>query len=204
MINKIRSVRKRWLIVTAAVALLAVGLVSGAAFASNARANHVANSLNYGHGDGTGKGRHGYENSTALMGRVAEILGVEQATLESAFSTAIDEQAETKFDARVAQLVADESLTQEQGDAATSWFEERPALSGPIAIRLAGTSDAGKVDNFLAKLVEKEKLSQDESDALNEWHDDRPDSLPEVEGRHKRHHGSDGDGDSSGDNGDNA
>ena len=151
MINKIRSVRKRWLIVTAAVALLAVGLVSGGAFASNARADHVAHSLNYGVGDGTGKGRHGHGNSTALMGRVAEILGIEQTTLESAFSTAIDEQAETKFDARVAQLVADETLTQEQGDAATSWFEERPALSGPIAIRLAGTSDAGKVDNFLAK-----------------------------------------------------
>ena len=200
MINTFRSVRKRWLIVTAAVVLLTVGLVSGAAFASNARADYVANSLNYGHSDGTGKGRHGYGNSTALMGRVAEILGIEQATLESAFSTAIDEQAETKFDARVVRLVTDETLTQEQGDAATSWFEERPALSGPIAIRLAGTSDAGKVDNFLAKMVEKEKISQDESDALNEWHDDRPDSLPDVEGRHRRHHGSDGDGDNNGDN----
>ena len=200
MINKIRSVRKRWLVVTAVVALLAVGLVSGAAFAANARSDYAAKALGYGYGDAMGKGRHGHGNSTALMGRVAEILGIEQATLESAFVTAIDEQAETKFDTYVAGLVTDETITQEQADAVTAWFEERPTLSGPIAIRLAGTSDSERVGNFLAKMVEKEKLTQDESDALNGWHDDRPDSLPEVERKHRRHHGSDGDGDSSGDN----
>ncbi len=200
MFNRIRNIRKRWLIVTAAVALLAVGLVSGAAFAANARADYAANSLSYGYGDSMGKSRHGHGNSSALMARVAEILGVEQATLNSAFATAIDEQAETKFDARVAQLVTVETLTQEQADAATSWFANRPELSGSIAIRLASTGDSDKVDNFLAKMVEKGKLTQDESDALNEWHDDRPDSLPEVEGRHRRHHGGDGDGGSSGDN----
>ena len=200
MINKIRSVRKRWLVVTAIVALLAVGLVSGAAFAANARADYAANSLSYGYGDAMGKSRHGHGNSAALMARVAEILGIEQATLDSAFATAMDEQAETKFDTYVAGLVTDETLTQEQADAATSWFEKRPALSGPITIRLAGTSDSDKVDNFLAKMVEKEKLTQDESDALNEWHDDRPESLPETERKHRRHHGGDGDGDSNGDN----
>jgi len=205
MFNRIRNIRKRWLIVTAAVALLAVGLVSGAAFAANARADYATNALSYGYGEAMGKGRHGHGNSTALMSRVAEILGIEQATLQSAFAAAIDEQAETKFDARVAQLVTDETLTQEQADAATTWFEERPALSGPIAIRLAGTSDSDKVDNFLAKMVEQEKLTQDESDALNEWHDDRPESLPETERKHRRHHGGDRDdddsnGDSSGDN----
>ena len=126
MFNRIRSVRKRWLVVTAVVALLAVGLVSGAAFAANARADYAANALSYGYGDATDKGRHGHGNSTALMGRVAEILGVEQATLESAFVTAIDEQAETKFDTYVAGLVTDETITQEQADAATAWFEERP------------------------------------------------------------------------------
>ena len=206
MFNRIRTVRKRWLILFTAVALLAVGLVSGAAFAANARADYVANALSYGYGDVMGKSRHGHGNSNALMARVAEILGIEQATLKSAFATAIDEQAETKFDARVAQLVTDETLTQEQADAATTWFEERPALSGPIAIRLSGTSDSDKVDNFLAKMVDKEKLTQNEADALSSWHDDRPDSLPEVERRHKRHYGDDrGDDDANSDsNGDNA
>ena len=197
MFNRIRNIRKRWIIVSAAVALLAVGLVSGAAFAANARADYVANSLSHGYGDAMGKSRHGHGNSTALMARVAEILGIEQATLDSAFATAIDEQAETRFDTYVAGLVTDETLAQEQADAATAWFEERPALSGPIAIRLAGASDSDKVDNFLARMVEKEKLTQDESDALKEWHDDRPDSLPEVEGRHRRHHGGERDDDNS-------
>ena len=198
MFNRIRTARKRWLIVFTAVALLAVGLVSGGAFAA-ARSDYIANSLREGDDYGYGQSRRGHGDSAALMTRVAEILGIEQATLESAFDTAIDEQAESKFDARVAQLVTDETLTQEQGDTATAWFEARPALSGPIAIRLAGTSDSDKVDNFLAKIVDKEKLTQDESDALNEWHDDRPESLPETERKHRRHHGGDGDGDSNGD-----
>lgn len=195
MFNRIRTVRKRWLIVFAAVALLAVGLVSGAVLAADARDGYIAYSL--GEGEDYGQNRHGHGSSTALMARVAEILDIEQATLESAFATAIDEQAETKFDTYVAGLITDETLTQEQADAATSWFEERPAQSGPIAIRLAGTLDSEKVDNFLAKMVEKEKLTQDESDALNEWHDDRPESLPESERKHRRHHGNDRDGDAS-------
>ena len=91
-------------------------------------------------------------------------------------------------------LVADETLTQEQADAANAWFDERPANSGALALRLAGTSDSDKVDNFLARLVENEKLTQDESDALDAWHDDRPDSLPEISRKHGRHGDADGDG----------
>ena len=187
MINRIRTIRKRWLVLFAAVALLAVGLVSGAALAANARADYIAGELRYGNGHAYGDSRHGRGNSAALMSRVAEILGIEQATLESAFATAIDEQAETKFNDRVAQLVADETLTQEQADAATSWFNSRPTNSGPIAIRLAATSDSDKVDGWLARLVEHEKLSQDEADALAAWHDDRPDSLPEVKHGRSKH-----------------
>ena len=205
MFNRIRTIRKRWLVVFTTVALLAVGLVSGAALAADTRANYIANTLNDGAGYSHGQGRHGRDNSTALMTRVAEILGIEQGTLESAFATAIDEQSETKFDSRVADLVTDETLTQEQADAATGWFEDRPALSGPFAIRLAGSSDSDEVDDFLAQLVEKEKLTQDESDALSDWHDDRPDSLPEAERDRRRHHGHDNDGDSSSDgDGDNS
>ena len=201
MFNRIRTIRKRWLVVFATVALLTVGLVSGAAFAAgaDARVGYGPSGLPDGDGFGHGDARHGRGTSSTMFTRVAEILGIEKATLDSAFVTAIDEQAETKFDDRVAGLVTDETLTQEQADAATSWFEERPALSGPIAIRLAGTSDSDKVDEFLTKLVNKEKLTQDESDALSDWHDDRPDTLPAVEREHKRHHDNDNDGDSSGD-----
>ena len=199
MFNRIRNIRKRWIIVSATVALLAIGLVSGAAFAADARAGHFAGALHDADGTSRGHGRHGLGDSSAVMTRVAEILGIEQATLDSAFATAKDEQAETKFDAKIEGLIDDETLTQDQGDAATGWFEERPSLSGPVAIRLASTDDSDKVDNFLAKLVENEKLTQDESDALSEWHDDRPDSLPVVEHSHRRHRGHNHDGDSNDD-----
>ena len=197
MFNRIRNIRKRWFLVAASVALLAVGLVGGTVFAAGAPSQAIGNALHHGydHDDH----RAGIGNRSAIMGRVAEILGIEQGTLESAFATALDEQANTKFEERMSALVSDETLTQDQADAANAWFDERPANSGPLALKLASTSDSDKVDNFLERLVENEKLTQDESDALDAWHDDRPDSLPEVSRKHGRHGHGDADGDGESD-----
>lgn len=184
MFNRVRNIRKRWFVVAVSVALLAVGLVGGAVFAAGAPSNAIGKALHQGYDYDDHLGGKG--NNGAMMARVAEILGIEQDTLEAAFATALDERANAKFEERMTALVTDETLTQEQADAANTWFDERPANSGAIALRLAGTSDSGKVDNFLAKLVENEKLTQDESDALDAWHDDRPDSLPSV--ARKREH----------------
>ncbi len=197
MFNRIRNIRKRWFVVMASAALLAVGLVGGTVFAAGAPSHVIGNVLQQGYDHD--EPRAGIGNRSAVMERVAEILGIEQDTLESAFATATDEQANTKFEERMAALVSDETLTQEQADAANAWFDERPANSGALALRLAGTSDSGKVDNFLARLVENEKLTQDESDALDAWHDNRPDSLPEVSRRHGRHGHGDADDDGNGD-----
>lgn len=192
MFNRIRNIRKRWFLVAASVALLAVGLVGGTVFAAGAPSNAIGKALHPGYDYGDHRGGKG--NNGAMMARVAEILGIEQDTLEAAFATALDEKANTRFEERMTALVTDETLTQEQADAANTWFDERPANSGPIALRLAHTSDSDKVDNFLAKLVEYEKLTQDEADALGAWHDDRPDSLPEVSRKHGHHdHGDDDD-----------
>lgn len=193
MFNRIRNIRKRWFVVAASVALLGVGLVGGTVFAAGAPSHAIgkAGYHNYGYDDH----RVGKGNGSAIMARVAEILGIEQDTLEAAFATALDEQANTKFEERMVALVSDETLTQEQADAANTWFDARPANSGALALRLAGASDSDKVDNFLARLVENEKLTQDESDALDAWHDDRPDSLPEVSRKHGRHGHGDADGD---------
>ncbi len=192
MFNRIRSIRKRWFVVVGAVALLSIGLVGGSVFAAGATGNPLGNGWHdvSGH-DGY---RHGKGDSSAVLARVAEIVGVEQDTLRSAFKTAFDEQAETRFDDRIDALIADETLTEDEGNAAKTWFEDRPELSGPLAIRLAGTSDSDKVDSWLAKLVDNEKLTQDEADALSEWHDDRPEALPELGRKHfgKRHGHRDG------------
>ena len=198
MFNRIRSVRKRWLVVTAVVALLAIGLVSGAAFAANSAGHFLRAGHGYDHGYGHGSSGSDFD----VLGRVAEIINVEKSTLESAFATAHDERADARFTAYVNSLVTDETLTQEQADAATTWFDARPANSGSIAIRLAATSDSDRVDDWLARLVEHGKLTQDEADALATWHDNRPDALPEVERsgsrRHKGgQHKDNGDGDDS-------
>lgn len=196
MINRIMGIRKRWFVLAASVALLAVGLTFGSVFASGSDPTDILKRGGY--SDLRGGGHFG--NNDTVLNRVAELLGKTRAELDSAFATSLDEQANTKFEERMTALVTDETLTQDQADAANTWFDERPSNSGLLALRLAGTSDADKVDNFLARLVKNEKLTQDESDALDAWHDDRPDSLPEVSqkhGRHGRGHGdADGDGES--------
>ena len=195
MFNRIRGIRKRWFVLAASVALLAIGLTFGSVFASGSDRADVLKRGGY--SDFRGGGHHG--NNDTVLNRVAEILGKTRAELDSAFATSLDEQANTKFEERMTALVDDETLTQDQADTANTWFDERPANSGPMALRLAGTSDSDKVDNFLTRLVENEKLTQDESDALSDWHDDRPDSLPEGSRKHGRHGHEDADGDGESD-----
>lgn len=194
MFNRIRNIRKRWFIVAASVALLAVGLVGGTVFAAGAPSHPIGNSLHQGYDDDGRRGGKG--DGGAVMARVAEILGIEQDTLESAFATALDEKANTKFEEYVQGLEDNETLTADQATEANDWFDQRPSNSGPLAIRLARTSDSDRVDTALEKLVDKERITQDEADTLSDWHDDRPDSLPTAtrdhSGRRKGHHNGDG------------
>ena len=194
MFNRIRSIKKRWFVVAASIALLSIGLVGGSVFAAGSDPGEALR--RGGHFDLRGRGHHG--GSDTVLNRVAELLGKSRTELDSAFATALDEQANTKFEDHVQGLVDDETLTSEQATAANTWFDTRPANSGPMAVRLAGTSDSDKVDGWLSKLVDAEKLTQDESDALSDWHDDRPDSLPTATRGHSgRRHGDHGDGDGS-------
>ncbi len=197
MFNRLRNIRKRWFVVAGATALLAIGLVSGTVFAAGA-ASHVVGKGPH-HGYGHDDYRSGKGDTGAVMARVAEILGIEQDALESAFAAALDERANTRFEEYVQGLEDDETLTSDQATEANDWFDERPANSGPLALRLAGTSNSDRVDTFLEKLVERERVTEDEADALSDWHDDRPDSLPTVTREHGKgwhgHHGG-GDGDS--------
>ena len=202
MFNRIRNMRKRWFVVMATVALLAVGLVSGVAFAADARADYIAGKAHYGSGYGYGynDSRQGHGNSGAVMARVAEILGVEQTALEDAFKTALHEQADARFSDYAAELVSDETITQEQADAAITWFNSRPAETGRLAGIAIATADTDKMDALLARMVDAEKLTQEQADAISAWHAERPDTLPERAFRRSgegRHHQKGGDGDGS-------
>lgn len=203
MFNRIRNIRKRWFVVTAAVALLAVGLVSGAAFAANGPTHSIDNALRHGGGyahDADRAGKGGAAHSQ-VMARVAEILGVDQTALEDAFKTALHEQADARFAEYAAKLVSDETVTQEQADAAITWFNGRPAESGKLAGLAVATADTDKMDALLSRMVDAEKLTQEQADAIAAWHDGRPDALPEHEGKrskkgHRGHHKGSGDKDS--------
>ena len=192
MFNRIRSIKKRWFVVAASIALLSIGLVGGSVFAAGSGPGEVLQ--RGGHSDLRGGGHRG--GSDTVLNRVAELLGKSRTDLDSAFTTALDEQANTKFEEYVQGLVDDETLTSDQATEANDWFDERPANSGPLPLRLARTSDSGRVDTFLEKLVGAERMTQNEANTLSDWHDDRPDSLPtathEHSGRRKGHHDGDG------------
>ena len=193
MFNKIRGIKKRWFVVAASIALLSIGLVGGSVFAAGSGPSGVLQR----DGDFDLRGGRHHGGSDTVLNRVAELLGKSRTELDSAFATALDEQANTKFEEYVQGLEDDDTLTADQATAANHWFDERPSNSGPLALRLARTSDSDRVDTALEKLVEKERITQDEADTVSDWHDDRPDSLPTVTHEHgKKRHGHHGDGDS--------
>ena len=189
MLNRVRNIKKRWLAVFAVVALLALGLVSGVALAANS-SDHPYEMNPAGYHYSVGHMMNGPDLD--VLARVSEIVDVEQTTLESAFATAYDERADVRFTDYARSLVEDETLTQEQADAATTWFDARPSNSGPIAILLAFTANSGFVDDLLSRMVEHGRITQEEADALSGWHENRPDAIPQEErgrfGHRKGHH----------------
>ena len=201
MLSRIRTIRKRWLVVTAAAALMAVGLTAGAVFAAGFPGPGIGGpSWANGHDSDGRMGKSGAV-SNRIFERVAQILGVEQETLENAFATAQHELADEQFATRMDTLVEDETLTREQADAAIKWFAARPADAGRIAYIAVGSADTDKVAQILQKAVDKEMLTQEQADAITAWHAERPDSLPEHSrgrfgGRGDHGRGHDGDSDS--------
>ena len=197
MFNRIRTIRKRWLIAATAAALLAVGLTAGAVFAAGSPARHFGDGIMPAAKTHASAALHRAGHSQ-LFTRVAEILGIEQETLSNAVTTAWNELADEQFQARMDALIEDEALTQEQADGAVAWFQARPANAGVIAYIALATADADKVGKTLDRMVENELLTQAQADAIADWHAERPDYLPE-QGRHwfggKGRHGRDHDGD---------
>ena len=207
MFNRIRTIRKRWLVVTAAAALMAVGLTAGAVFATGLPGPGIGGPP-WANGPDSDS-RMGKSGAVAnrIFERVAQIIDVEQETLENAFATAHHELADEQFAAKMDTLVENETLTREQADAAINWFAARPADAGRLAYIAVGTADTDQVAQMLQKAVDQEMLTQEQADAIADWHAERPDSLPEHRhgrfghrGEHGRGH--DGDGDDGHDDGD--
>ena len=169
--------RKGVIVASLLAGLLAVGLVGGVVLAQSdgdgAKAAEKKSKVD----------RDGVKDE--VMGRVAEILGIEQSALEDAFDQALTEQAEAKGAEMLASLVEKGILTQEQADAYQAWLDARPDGDLPVMGALGvfsrgkgpGRLGEDKAAGLLAKLVESGELTQAQADAYQAWLD----AMPEID-----------------------
>lgn len=158
--------RKRWFIVPVVAGLLALTITGGAIFAQG----------NSGGPGGTGR--------QGIITRVSEILGLEESTVQDAFRQAHQEQQEAGLQNRLDQLVANEKLTQEEADAITEWYQDKPVVDLPLRGFMHNSEEA--VQQLLNRMVTNERLTQAKADAVMEWYQDKPPALSELSSVHKR------------------
>ena len=104
--------KKRWIVLTATVAILALGaLMTGAAFAQEA-------------------GTDGKSGVGKLGARVAQILGLDETDVNDAIQQARTELRNEATQAKLDRMVEAGKITQEQADEYLAWFEARPT-DGP-------------------------------------------------------------------------
>ena len=109
--------RRRWIIALAIIGVLAALITGGAVFAQ---------------GTDTDVGTA----SQSFAGRVAAILGLEEAPVQAALQQVRQEIREEFIQKRLDHLVEKGRLTQEQADQLKKWYDSRPdglagALVGP-------------------------------------------------------------------------
>jgi hypothetical protein len=99
---------KRKISILVAIGVLALGLTAGVVMAQD-----------------SGNGNSSSEGQT-FAARVAQILGLEEATVDSAFTQASRQAEDEAYRARLDRMVEAERLTQEDADARFTWFQGRP------------------------------------------------------------------------------
>jgi hypothetical protein len=108
---------RRWFVIPAAVALLAIGVVTaGAALAQESDTE-------------------GSSTISSFASRVASILGLDEAQVQDAMNQAQRELHEEALKSRLDALVEAGRITQEQADQYLQWYQSRPddfpGLGGP-------------------------------------------------------------------------
>ena len=102
----------------------------------------------------------------AIEARVAEILGIDQQTIENAVKQARTETAKENLDARLQELVDNGTLTEQQADAFKTWLTSKPDV--PMV-------PPGKLD----EAIQNGTITQEQADALKAWMDTKPD-MPKI------------------------
>jgi hypothetical protein len=142
------------------------------------------------------------ERQGATTAKVAEILGIDQQDLENALKQARMELREETLDARLQELIAEGTLTQEQADEFKSWTEAKPdvPMVPPRQLEEAlenGTITQEQIDRLKTwmeakpdipaimptmgeRLVEEDIITQQQSDEYKAWMESRPADIPNV------------------------
>jgi len=142
------------------------------------------------------------EHQGALISQVAEILGIDQEELENALKQAQMELREENLDARLQELIAEGTLTQEQANEFKAWMEAKPDIPmvPPRQLEEAlanGIITQGQLDQLKAwmeakpdipgimptmgeRLVEGGIITQQQSDEYKAWMESRPADIPNV------------------------
>ena len=113
--------------------------------------------------------------------RIAEILGIDRETLDSAIEIARKEYREAKQDKRLAVIVEAGTITQEQADEIDVWKDTKPEVMGSLK-KLAREYGGirGNLEATLNILVEKEAITQAEANEIIVWKDAQPAYLDEL------------------------
>jgi hypothetical protein len=103
------NLRRKWLFIPilVVVALLVIGIIGITAYANNPPSS---------------------DNRTTFAARVADILGIDQAKVESAFTQANQEMRDEAMNSRLQKLIDEGKMTQEQADKYKTWMESRPNM----------------------------------------------------------------------------
>jgi hypothetical protein len=138
----------------------------------------------------------------ALTARVAEILGIDQQNLENALKQAQMESRDETLDARLQELIAEGTLTQEQANEFKSWMAAKPDVPMVPPGQLNEALEKGiitqeQVDQLKAwteskpdipgimptmgeRLVEEGIITQQQADEYKAWVESRPADIPQV------------------------
>ena len=142
------------------------------------------------------------ERQGVLIAQVAEILGIDQQELEDALRQAQMELREGNLDARLQELIADGTLTQQQANELKAWMDARPDVPNIPPRQLKEALEQGiitqeQVDQLKAwvearpdvpnigtpigeRLVEEGIVTQQQTDEYKAWMESRPADIPKV------------------------
>ena len=160
---------KRKIMLGASAGLIGALAIAGAAFAHEGPA------------DGT--------RGDSIKDRVAEILGIDRADLDSATKTARNEYRDAKQEEKLAELVEQEVITQAQADEIDAWQDARPDVVDELKLVGRGKghrqgsmppADENAIEARLDALVEQEVITRDDADEILAWHNAKPEYLDEL------------------------